>query len=122
MSISSDASRNEQVPNQISRRRFLSLTGGAAGVIALGGISIILPGCGQANSAPATTTATAKPATTATSASHVPQGMVDTERYKKPGPWTVGRAGAGDVNAWMVMLSATYNYAIKDKYKTLFKN
>ncbi|MFQ5914369.1 MAG: substrate-binding domain-containing protein [Nitrospinota bacterium] len=55
-------------------------------------------------------------------AAEVPPGMVDTSRYKKPPPWTVARAGLGDLNAWMVMFSAHYEYGIKEKYKNLFKD
>jgi ribose transport system substrate-binding protein len=48
--------------------------------------------------------------------------MVDTTAFKKASPWTVGRAGAGDVNDWMVMLTNHYDYSIKEKYKNLFKD
>lgn len=89
--------------NQISRRDFLRM----AGVITLaGGATIILPGCA--------------PATPAPGSSDLLPGLVDTSSFKKDPPWTVGRAGAGDVNDWMVMLSHHYEYAIKEKYKDQF--
>lgn len=49
-------------------------------------------------------------------------GMVDTSEYAKEGPWTVGRAGSGDVNSWMVMFSNTFRYAVEEKYGDLFEN
>jgi ribose transport system substrate-binding protein len=48
-------------------------------------------------------------------------GMVDTSQYKKEPPWTVGRAGSGDVNSWMVMFSNTFRYGIEEKYGDLFE-
>lgn len=96
-----------QPSDQLSRRDFLRIT---AGALAATGISIFLPGCG-----PAGAPAVATPA-------GVVAGMVDTSKFKKDPPWNVGRAGAGDVNAWMVMLSQHYEYGIKEKYKDLFAN
>jgi len=49
-------------------------------------------------------------------------GTVDTSQYKKDPPWTIARAGAGEVNDWMVSLSAHYQYAIEEKYQGLFAN
>lgn len=49
-------------------------------------------------------------------------GMVDTSQFKKDPPWTVGRAGSGDVNSWMVMFSNTFRYGIEEKYADLFEN
>jgi len=49
-------------------------------------------------------------------------GMVDTTKYKKEPPWTIGRAGAGDTNAWMVSFSAHFEYAFTEKYKDLVKD
>ncbi len=49
-------------------------------------------------------------------------GMVDTTTYKKEPPWTVGRAGSGDVNDWMVMFSNHFRYGIEEKYGDLFEN
>lgn len=46
----------------------------------------------------------------------------DVSRFATKGPWRVGRAGAGDLNDWMIFLSAHYDYAIKEKYKGLFKD
>jgi ribose transport system substrate-binding protein len=48
--------------------------------------------------------------------------MIETSKFKKDPPWTVGRAGAGDVNDWMVMLSHHYEYSIQEKYKDQFKD
>jgi ribose transport system substrate-binding protein len=90
----------------ISRREFLRMAGA---VTAASGITIFLPGC-------------APGATPAPSSSEVQPGMVDTSKFKKDGPWTVGRAGAGDVNDWMVMLTHHYEYAIQEKYKGQFKD
>src|SRR5919204_5363673 len=42
--------------------------------------------------------------------------------FAKSPPWRVGRAGLGDLNDWMIFLSAHYEYAIKHKYKNLFKD
>lgn len=89
--------------NNISRREFLRL----AGMTTLaGGVSIFLPGCA--------------PATPEAGPAAGQAGMVDTSAFRKDPPWTVGRAGAGDVNAWMVMLSHHYEYAIQEKYKEQF--
>jgi ribose transport system substrate-binding protein len=90
----------------ISRREFLRIAGA---VTAASGITVFLPGC--------TPGATPTP-----SSSGVQPGMVDTSKFKKDGPWTVGRAGAGDVNDWMVMLTHHYEYAIQEKYKGQFKD
>jgi ribose transport system substrate-binding protein len=49
-------------------------------------------------------------------------GMVDTSRYQTDRPWTVGRAGSGDVNAWMVTFSNHFRYGIEEKYKDYFAN
>lgn len=49
-------------------------------------------------------------------------GPVDTSKYKTKPPWRVGRAGAGDVNDWMIFLSAHYEYKIKRQHKNLFKD
>jgi ribose transport system substrate-binding protein len=41
-------------------------------------------------------------------------------KASKP-PWTIARAGEGDVNDWVIFLSAHFEYAINQKYKGLFK-
>jgi len=94
-------------PKSLSRRDFLRIVAGAA---AATGISVFLPGCG-----PAATPSAGTPAGAVV-------GMIDTSKFKKNPPWNVGRAGAGDVNAWMVMLTHHYEYGIQEKYKDLFKN
>jgi ribose transport system substrate-binding protein len=88
---------------RLTRREMMRLAGG---LVAAGGLTLLLPegriySLSRAAGAP---------------------GMVDTSRYKKPGPWTIGRAGAGDVNAWMIMFSAHYEYGIKERYKGKFKD
>lgn len=90
----------------LSRREFLRIAGIAS---AAAGVTIFLPGC--------------KPAAAPTQqAGASVAGMVDTSAFKKDPPWTVGRAGAGDVNDWMVMLTHHYEYGIQEKYKDLFKD
>ncbi|MGQ0569102.1 MAG: substrate-binding domain-containing protein [Armatimonadota bacterium] len=91
---------------RLTRREMMRLAGGLA---AATGLTLVLPenrvfhlGVAQAGQAPG--------------------GMVDTSKYKKPGPWTVGRAGSGDVNAWMIMFSAHYEYGFKERYKGKFKD
>ena len=91
--------------SSINRRDFLRLTG----ITTAAGVSLFLPGCAPS--------ATPAPGGAALSA-----GMLDTSAYKKDPPWTVGRAGAGDVNDWMVMLTNHYDYYIKVEYKDLFKD
>jgi ribose transport system substrate-binding protein len=49
-------------------------------------------------------------------------GMVDTAKYKAPGPWAVGRAGLGDTNAWMTMFGLHFRYGIEEKYASQFKD
>ncbi len=49
-------------------------------------------------------------------------GMVDTSQYKTDPPWTVGRAGSGDVNAWMTTFTNHFHYGIEEKYGDLFEN
>lgn len=87
-----------------TRREFMRLAGTVAG---LAGVTVLLPGC--------------QPAAQPTPTPALSPGMVDTSRYKKNPPWVVGRAGSGDVNAWMVMFSAHFEYGIKEKYKDKFK-
>jgi ribose transport system substrate-binding protein len=41
---------------------------------------------------------------------------------EKKGPWKVGRAGLGDLNDWMIFLSAHYEYSIRVKHKDLFSD
>jgi ribose transport system substrate-binding protein len=38
------------------------------------------------------------------------------------GPWRIGRAAAGDVNDWMIFLSAHYDYKIQEEYADLFSD
>jgi ribose transport system substrate-binding protein len=52
----------------------------------------------------------------------MPQGMVDTGKYKAAGPWAVGRAGLGDTNAWMTMFGLHFKYGIEEKYAADFKS
>jgi len=49
-------------------------------------------------------------------------GMTDTSKYKTPGPWTAGRAGLGDTNAWMTMFGLHFRYGIEEKYASDFKS
>lgn len=90
----------------INRRDFLRVAGLT---FAAAGVTVFLPSCSPA-SAP-----TQQPGNSIA-------GMVDTSAFKKNSPWTVGRAGAGDVNDWMLMLSHHYEYGIQVKYKDLFKD
>jgi len=91
---------------EFSRREFLELAGAVAGGAAA---AVLLPGCAQKP--------TATPAAEALVA-----GMIDTAAFKKEPPWTVARAGSGDVNAWMVLFSHCFEYGIQEKYKDLFKD
>ena len=86
--------------NGCGRREFLRLVAGA-------GLSVLLPACRGVLPLP----------------SPVPpqQAKVPTERYKKPGPWRVGRAGLGDLSSWLVMLSAHIEYGFKEKYRDSFQ-
>lgn len=97
------AKNNSLPPN---RRDFLKMAGLFT---TAAGVTIFLPGC-QPAAAPTPEAAVSG------------AGMVDTSAYKKDPPWTVGRAGAGDVNDWMVMLTHHYEYGIQGKYKDQFKN
>jgi ribose transport system substrate-binding protein len=106
--------------SSFNRREFLRLAGAVAGGAAA---TVILPGCvapPPAGTAPAA--ATGAPAAGAAPDAGASPGMVDTSAYKKDGPWTVARAGSGDVNAWMVSFSAHLEYAIKEKNKDLFQD
>jgi len=49
-------------------------------------------------------------------------GMTDTGKYRVGGPWTAGRAGLGDTNAWMTMFGLHFRYGIEEKYAKQFKN
>jgi ribose transport system substrate-binding protein len=91
---------------ELTRRDFLRLVGAAGG---LAGATVLLPGCAG--------TATPGPS----AVEQVAAGMVDTSAFKKDPPWVVGRAGGGDVNAWMVMFTLHYHYGIEEKYKDKFK-
>ena len=56
------------------------------------------------------------------SGSTMPQGMVDTSKFKAAGPWAVARAGLGDTNAWMTMFGLHFKYGIEEKYAADFKS
>jgi ribose transport system substrate-binding protein len=43
-------------------------------------------------------------------------------RRASSAPWKIARAGEGDVNDWVIFLSAHFEYAIKHKYKNLFSD
>lgn len=89
------------VRDQMSRRDFLK-----AVALAAGG-ALILPACGDGQQ-------------TTTDTTELTTGMVDTTRFKKDPPWTVGRSGMGEVNAWQVIKSLHYDYGFQEKYKDLF--
>jgi ribose transport system substrate-binding protein len=91
---------------ELSRRDFLRYVG-AVGSFA--GATLLLPSCGT------------KESTGGTGTEGVPAGMVDTSAFKKDPPWVVGRAGSGDVNAWMVMFTHHFHYGIEELYKDKFK-
>ena len=81
-----------------SRRRFLQFAASTA-------ITLLLPSCDR----------------------HPPKrvplprsGWIETERYRKQPPWSLGRAGRGDVNPWMVMFGAHIEYAVVEKHRDLF--
>ncbi|NLF66330.1 MAG: sugar ABC transporter substrate-binding protein [Chloroflexi bacterium] len=78
-------------------------------------LSLWITACG-------TQTAEEEDAGSTGSGAELAPGMVDTSQYKKDPPWTVGRAGSGDVNSWMTMFSNTFRYAIEEKYGDLFEN
>jgi ABC-type sugar transport system substrate-binding protein len=87
------------VQRLLSRRQFLRLTAGAA-------LVSLLPGCHRAVS------------TLTDLTEHT--GWLDTQRYKKNGPWRLGRSGRGDVTSWMVMFSAHIEYGVQEKFKPFF--
>jgi ribose transport system substrate-binding protein len=89
---------------EITRRQFLELAGAVAGGAAA---VALVQGCAQ------------QPTATPAPEELVP-GMADTSVFKKDPPWTIARAGSGDVNAWMVLFSLCMEYGITDKYKDLF--
>jgi len=85
-------------PATCSRRRFLQL---AAGTV----LTLLLPGCARQRQEP------------------LPQptvGRIDTQPYRKQPPWHLARSGRGDVNPWMVMLSAHIEYAAVEKHRHEF--
>jgi ribose transport system substrate-binding protein len=49
-------------------------------------------------------------------------GQTEAAGPRKEPPWRVGRAGLGDLNDWMIFLSAHYDYAINVKHKDLFSD
>jgi ribose transport system substrate-binding protein len=86
--------------DQFTRREFikaLAVTTGAA---------LILPSC--APGAPGAGT------------SGLSLGMVDTTAFKKDPPWTVGRSGMGEVNAWQVIRSHHFDYGFQTKHAGKF--
>ena len=84
---------------QLTRREFLRLSAGTV-------VTILLPGCRRTPSSP--------PAL-------APYfGPMETARYKKPGPWKLGRSGRGDLTAWMVMYSAHVEYGAREKFQQCF--
>jgi len=97
--MAEQARHNGQGPAVLERREFLRL---AAGTI----LTIFLPGCRHA------------PALTPSPS--VDTGWVDTTPYRQAPPWRFGRSGRGDVNAWMVMLSAHVEYGVQEKYRGSF--
>ena len=84
---------------QLKRREFLRLSAGTV-------VTILLPGCRRTPSSP--------PARASVS------GPMETARYKKPGPWKLGRSGRGDMTAWMVMYSAHVEYGAREKFRQCF--
>ena len=90
--------RSEKV---LTRREFIGMTAGMA-------LTLLLQGCRQRpSSAPPTRSLS---------------DSVDTEIYKKPGPWRIGRSGRGDINSWLIMLSAHIEYGVKEKYREHFSH
>lgn len=85
---------------RMSRREFMQLLAIAAGGAALAG-------CGTPTPTPG--------------AKIVPSGMTDTSKYAKKPPWTIAFSSQGPTNSWIVMLEAHIEYAVKEKYKDLFK-
>jgi ribose transport system substrate-binding protein len=75
-------------------------------------LALVAAACGSATPVPATT----EPSVS------VGPGMVDTSQYRTEPPWTVARAGSGDVNAWMATFTNHFHYAIEDKHGDLFEN
>jgi len=84
----------------MNRREFIRTAVGVA-------LALFVPACRRTSPSP--------------SALPVPSGWVDTQRYKKPEPWRLGRSGRGDLSPWMVMFSAHIAYGIRVKYKERFK-
>lgn len=83
-----------------SRRNFMRLGIGLAA-------TLFLPGCSPRPTPPL-------PEPTRTS-------VADTSRYRKPGPWRLGRASRGDLSPWLIMLGAHIEYGVKEKYRDRFR-
>jgi ribose transport system substrate-binding protein len=92
--------------HELNRREFLQAVAATAGGLA---VTTLLPGCGQGGEATIV-------------APEVGAGMVDTTAYKKDKPWNIGRAGAGDTNAWMVSFSAHFEYSFTERYADEVEN
>ena len=86
----------------------------AAAIMTIG----LLAGCG-AKEAPAPSPA---PQGNGQPGSAVPAGMVDTSKYKKPGPWKIAHASQGPTNSWALMYDAHIDWAIHEKYKGKFSD
>ena len=81
----------------LGRRKFLRMTAAMA-------LTVLLPGCQH----PPATQPPTRPE------------VAETERYRKPSPWRIGRSGRGDINSWMIMCSAHIEYGIKERYREHF--
>ncbi len=86
---------------EVSRRQFMHMAGAAA-------LALLVSGCQRAASP--------------NLPSPLHTGWIDTKRYRKNGPWKLGRSGRGDMTAWMVMFSAHIEYGVKEKYCQLFSD
>jgi len=90
-----------QSKHALTRREFIGMTAGMA-------LTLLLQACRQ------------RP--TSAPPMQRPSGPLDTEHYKKPSPWRIGRSGRGDINSWLVMLSAHIEYGVKEKYREHFSH
>ena len=104
---------------QMSRREFIAATGGILGVSAA---TSLLGPLGLAGNVPV-----AEAAPLAQAGEKRPEDWermlwFDCTKFRKDPPWKIANLSQGPTNAWALMLDGHSEYAIKEKYKTLFSD
>jgi ribose transport system substrate-binding protein len=104
---------------KMSRRSFIHSAGGILGLVgaysALGNIG--LSGfAGTAEAAEASKASEARPE------DWDRMLFYDCTRFRKDPPWTIANLSQGPTNSWALMLDGHTDYAVKEKYKSYFKN